>query len=358
MQQVRYGIVGLGDIFAIRHRPALAQVPAAAIEAVCDVDAARADATAAELGCRAASDYGQLLADERVDALTILTPPATHAALATQAAEAGKHVFCEKPLAPTLEGCRQMIAAARQAGVLLCVGENYVFDPLAQWLAALRDQGVLGEIRRLRFSQEWAGQTRRRFYESDAPCRNGAMMEDAIHLVALSRHLLEAEPLKVTAAIRTRQPQRQVDDGVIESQVDDAGTVALEFESAGATLEAGRNVNPGVMHLEVLGTRATIAAVSAGWTALQIHAVALGRDGSPATPLDLPPLPERFPSQESYNLQDRLFTEAVANGTPSPYPGERAMRDVEILLAAHEASEQARTLDIAPVTASSPAPRR
>ena len=352
MQQVHYGIVGLGDIFAVRHRAALTQEPAARIEAVCDANASLAEATAAELGCRAVTDYGQLLANERIDAVMILTPPATHAQLATQAAAAGKHVFCEKPLAPTLAGCRQMISAAKEAGVLLCVGENYVFDPFTAWITTLRDQGVLGEIRRLRFSQEWVGQTRRRFYESDVPCRNGAMMEDAVHLVALARHLLEAEPLKVTAAIRTRQPQRQVDDGVFASQVDDAGTVALEFASAGATLEAGWNVNPGLMHLEILGTRATIVAASAGWTPIKIHAVELNAGSATATPLEVPALPDRFPSQESYSEEDRLFTAAIANGTAAPYPGERAMRDVEILLAAHEASEQGRTLDIDPARGS------
>ncbi len=75
VHKVRYGIVGLGNIFALRHRPELAKIPEAAIEMVCDVNAELAGQFAQELGCRRTWDYRELVSDGDVDAVMVLTPP-------------------------------------------------------------------------------------------------------------------------------------------------------------------------------------------------------------------------------------------------------------------------------------------
>ena len=348
MKQVRYGIIGLGSIFAIRHRPVLEGIPEASIEMVCDVDAHLAGKFGNELGCRHTADYRDVISDADVDAVMVLTPPEHHEDAAVAAAQAGKHVFCEKPLASDLDQCRRIVDAADQAGVLLCVGENHVFSPFVRWCEELRDQGTLGQIRRLRFQQSWSGPPSAHFYHNDAPGRGGGFLEDGIHWIALSRRLLNAEPHSVTAVVRIHQPRREVAEGVVESQVEDGAVVVLEFESALATLETSWTVNPGTMYLEISGTGATVVNVNTGWAGSQIHAVAAPTGNGKPEPLPIPDIDKNYPGHETYEVENRHFTQAVLTGGPAIYSGRCAMRDVEILQAAYESSEKASAVRIPP----------
>jgi myo-inositol 2-dehydrogenase/D-chiro-inositol 1-dehydrogenase len=96
-----------------------------------------------ELGCDVAGGWQELVARDDVAAVLVCSPPDTHADVVAAAATAGKHVFCEKPLAPDLDGCDRAIAAAEQAGVVLQVGFNRRFD---RNFRALRDAIVAGRI--------------------------------------------------------------------------------------------------------------------------------------------------------------------------------------------------------------------
>ena len=346
VHKVRYGIVGLGNIFALRHRPELAKIPEAAIEMVCDVNAELAGQFAQELGCRRTWDYRELVSDGDVDAVMVLTPPPLHAEVAVAAARAGKHVFCEKPLAPDLNGCRDIVGAAGDAGVILCVGENHVFSPFVHWVESLRDDGTLGQIHRLRFQQGWWGPPTGRFYQSAVPCRGGSFLEDGIHWIALARWLLKADPHAVTAVFRTRQPRRDLQEGVVQSQVEDEAVVVLEFDSAIATCETSWTLNPGIMNLEIGGTRATVVNVNTGLAGAKVQAVATGGDEQEKIPLIVPDFDRSYPGQGTYLFEDRAFTEAITQNRAPPYSGDSAMRDVQIMLAAYESSEKATRIEL------------
>lgn len=143
--QIRFGIVGLG-----RHGARYAEhllrgdVPDASLVAVSRRDAVQGTAFAEKHGVRYYADARALLADGDVDAVVVTTPPNLHATVAVAAAEAGKHVLCEKPLARTTAECRDMIAAAERAGVKLGVGQTMRYTPL---FAALRDRiGEVGDL--------------------------------------------------------------------------------------------------------------------------------------------------------------------------------------------------------------------
>ena len=101
-------------------------------------------AGAAELGGRAYASLDELLRDEAIQAVLIATPSDTHAALAVAAAGAGKQIFCEKPLALTVAECDAMIAAARQAGVTLVVGQMQRLVPLLAEVRRLIHTGTIG----------------------------------------------------------------------------------------------------------------------------------------------------------------------------------------------------------------------
>ncbi len=312
VHKVRYGIVGLGNIFALRHRPELAKIPEAAIEMVCDVNAELAGQFAQELGCRRTWDYRELVSDGDVDAVMVLTPPPLHAEVAVAAARAGKHVF----------------------------------SPFVQWVESFRDDGTLEQIHRLRFQQGWWGPPTGRFYQSAVPCRGGSFLEDGIHWIALARWLLKADPHAVTAVFRTRQPRRDLQEGVVQSQVEDEAVVVLEFDSAIATCETSWTLNPGIMNLEIGGTRATVVNVNTGLAGAKVQAVATGGDEQEKIPLIVPDFDRSYPGQGTYLFEDRAFTEAITQNRAPPYSGDSAMRDVQIMLAAYESSEKATRIEL------------
>jgi hypothetical protein len=103
---------------------------------------------------RTATDYHMALDDPAVDAVTICLPHNLHAPVAVEAARAGKHVLCEKPLADSLDAADRMIAAAEQADVALMVAENERFNPLVHKMRELLDEGVIGQIALIQMTRE------------------------------------------------------------------------------------------------------------------------------------------------------------------------------------------------------------
>jgi predicted dehydrogenase len=144
--RMKVGIIGCGQI-AMTHIPYILTQPEARIVGLVDASEARARALASRF--HIASVYatlGDLLQAERPDAVHILTPPQTHAALAMEAMESGCHVLVEKPMAATLEEAEAMEAVARRRGVKLCVDHNHLFDPALVQAKALVEQGSIGQV--------------------------------------------------------------------------------------------------------------------------------------------------------------------------------------------------------------------
>jgi len=126
---VRVGLIGAGRMGSFHAENLACRVPGATLAAVADPFPGAAEKLAARLGIsKAYSDLHALLQDEEIDAIAIAAPARTHAEWVIAAANAGKHVFCEKPMAVTLEEADRAIAAAKQAGVVLQVGFNRRFD--------------------------------------------------------------------------------------------------------------------------------------------------------------------------------------------------------------------------------------
>ena len=143
---VNFAIVGCGRI-ADLHFPGYIKNPNARIEAICDIDPERVKQRAVEWNIpfeNSYTDYDALLKNPDIDAVEILVPHHLHADLTIRAAEAGKHVSVQKPMAMNLRECREMINAAKKAGVKLRVFENFRFYPPYQKAKQLIDEGVVG----------------------------------------------------------------------------------------------------------------------------------------------------------------------------------------------------------------------
>ena len=136
--QVGVAVIGAGGFASAFHLPNTAKMPEARLEAVVDVAGAKAKQAAEKYGARyCTTDYREVLADGRVQAVIIATRHNMHKPLAIAAAEAGKHVFVEKPLAITVPDCEEVCAAVEKAGVLLSVGFNRRFSKFSQQAKAL-----------------------------------------------------------------------------------------------------------------------------------------------------------------------------------------------------------------------------
>ncbi len=148
---LRGALIGCG-FFARNHMLAWADVDGAKIVAVCDTDAAKAQAFAAEFGAKAYTDAAAMLLAETPDFTDIATTVASHRALVTLAARHSRAVICQKPFAETLEDGRAMVEACADAGVPLLVHENFRWQSPYRALGAALASGVIGPPTFLRLS--------------------------------------------------------------------------------------------------------------------------------------------------------------------------------------------------------------
>ncbi len=149
-QRVKVGLVGAGYV-STYHARALRSLPFVEIVGVADSSHERADALAAQF--KIPRVYASLkdMADAQPKVIHILTPPATHAALALEALEMGCHVFVEKPMAESVADCDRMIQCARERGLVLSVNHSARMDPIVLQALEMIQNGACGEIRGVDF---------------------------------------------------------------------------------------------------------------------------------------------------------------------------------------------------------------
>ena len=120
-KHLNIGIIGCGGIANGKHMPSLKQVAGVQMVAFCDLIVERAEKAARDFGVPGAkvyTDYKELLADESIEVVHVLTPNRSHADISVDALFAGKHVMCEKPMAKTAEDAKRMLDAAKATGIL------------------------------------------------------------------------------------------------------------------------------------------------------------------------------------------------------------------------------------------------
>lgn len=155
--RVRLAIIGTGGM-AHHHAERFGKIPGCDLVAACDIDTVKAQAFAEKFRVPAVyTDSTELLAKERVEAVSVVAPDRFHAPLTLQSLAAGKHVFCEKPLAENYTDARRMLKAAWRAGVVHMVNFSYREWPCIQGAAAAVRAGEIGEIRHVEASylQAW-----------------------------------------------------------------------------------------------------------------------------------------------------------------------------------------------------------
>jgi predicted dehydrogenase len=235
----RLGVCTVGaGYFSRFHHGAWQRLERARLLAVCDRDRGKAEAMASEFGApRVFDDAARMLDECRPDVVDVVTPPATHAALVQLAADRGIDTICQKPLAPTLEEARAIVAHAREAGIRLIVHENFRFQPWYREAARLLEAGVLGTPHGIAFRLRPGDGQGSGAYLDRQPyfqhMERFLVHETVIHLIDTFRFLL-GEVEAVFAWLRRLNP-------VIAGE--DAGYILFRFRSGAGGVFDGNRLN-------------------------------------------------------------------------------------------------------------------
>ena len=204
------GIIGCGKIAQVRHIPEYAGHPQARLAGFYDLNQERARELAKKWGGKAYSSWEEMLADPGIDAVSVCVANNAHAQLSIAALRAGKHVLCEKPMATTLADCEAMVAAARESGKFLMIGQNQRLTKAHQKARELVENGTLGKILTFRTTfghggpETWSvdpGKNTWFFDKSKAAM--GAMADLGIHKTDLIQYLLGQTVVETTAKVTT-----------------------------------------------------------------------------------------------------------------------------------------------------------
>ena len=224
--KLRFGQIGCGDIAQIRYFPSYPAAHYSELGAVCDANAERLDRLQAVFPKAACYDsYRQLLQDRNLDAVVITTPPSTHRVIAVEAAQAGKHILLEKPMALALEDADAMIAAAETAGVSLL---PMPFDQLRTLTETKRiiQEGRIGRPVSFEATAVHNGTNHSPWFYR----RGGGVLSDlAIYPISWITGLVGAAA-RVSAISSMVVPERTMLDGsVVSCEVEDNLVVTLQW---------------------------------------------------------------------------------------------------------------------------------
>ncbi len=279
MADLGVAVIGCGSTAERRHLPVWTKLAGTRLVAVVSRDAARAQAAAQRYGAaRPLTDWHDLLADPEVQVADICVPHPQHAEVAIAMARAGKHVLCEKPLAPQLSAARAMAAAARAAGTLLFPFHNMRLLGASSAAIRLVRAGRIGRPLLLRAVMCHGGPDAtdpRRHWFLEAGSGGGAVLDLGPHLFDLVR-ALQPTPARRLRAVLLQPPDHAVErDGVVDVEFADGSLAALTLSwSQGAGRETSLVVHgtAGTLRVCLLqapdpspGQRAASLVLGEGW---------------------------------------------------------------------------------------------
>ena len=254
MTSVRWGLIGAGDIVRKRVAEALNGSHESELVAVSRARADLVESFARSVGARRwHSDWRDLIADEDVDAVYVATPVNVHAEQTIAAAEAGKHVLCEKPMAMNAAECDRMIAACRAHDVRLGIAYYRRFYPAVTRIAQIIASGSIGApvFAQMIASEPFdprPGQPRYWLVER-AQSGGGPMADFGCHRLEVLLHLLG--PVARTTSI--------VANAALDREVEDTAAALLHFASGASAMVAVTNAAAERLDtLDILGTRGSI----------------------------------------------------------------------------------------------------
>src|SRR5271157_1406467 len=236
MDTIGVGLIGTGymgkchALAWMAMRAAFGDGPIVRRAALCEVEEGLARRRAEEFGFETSTaDWKALVTDPEVDVVSITTPTGLHAPMAIAALEAGKHVWCEKPMAPALADAERMAAAARISGRVAILGYNYIQSPAIRYIRKLLERGVIGAVNhfRIEMDEDYMADAEAPFsWRSEQTAGYGALDDFAVHPMSLVATLV-GSPIEVFGEMRKPYPDRPDGGGRRQIENFDIATVLL-----------------------------------------------------------------------------------------------------------------------------------
>lgn len=323
------GLIGVGRIGKVHAEHLAYRIPRARLAAVSDVNLEAAAALGAKLGVgRVEADHRALLADPALDAVVICSPTDLHAPMIGESAAAGKHIFCEKPVARTLGEIDRALDAVARAGVKLQIGFNRRFDANFARVRRAISSGEIGDPHLLHIVSRDPGPPPIEYVRVSG----GMFLDMTIHDFDMARFLIGEEVEEVFAAGAVR-----VDPAIGAAGDLDTALVTLKFVGGalGVIDNSRRAVYGYDQRVEVLGS-AGGAAVANNHpnTAVISDAASVHRD----LPLNF--FMDRY--LDSFLTEMAAFVDAVLDGAPIPVTGEDGRAAVALGIAARRSYDENR----------------
>ena len=329
MSTIKVGLIGGGGIVDAHIRGYRAYADVIEVTAVADVIDETARRRAAELGAAAYTDFRQMILETDLDAVDICLPHHLHADAIVSAAQAGKHILCEKPLCLTVEQASKVQQAVSTAGVTLMCAHNQLFLPAVSSAKQLLDEGILGTVYEVRITDTFYNDFNPQnmgWRATAATSGGGELMDSGYHPTYLMLHLADGSPVEATALL-SRHRLRFMDS-------EDSAQVLVRFDNGivGHLVTSwAYDPPPGTERFSVVGERGSLHSDGTSLT------VTLRGSGSQT---------HDFEAVDSFVSEIGHFADCLRSGT-RPLHTEREGIDVLcIILAAYEG---ARSRTIAPV---------
>ena len=317
-KKLRWGVLSTASIGLRKVISGMQQSDLCEVAAIASRDLTRAREAAAAHGIpRAYGSYEELLADPAIDAVYNPLPNQLHVPWTIRAAEAGKHVLCEKPLSMDLAEAESLLAVRERTGVL--IGEAFMIRSHPQWLRtrALIDEGRIGALRSVIAAFSY-------FNTDPANIRNipetggGALYDIGCYCIHAARYGFGQQPTRVCGLI-DRDPQLQTDR---------LTSALLDFPAGHAIFTCSTQLVP-FQKVHFLGTRGRIE-IQIPFNAPPDRATRIFiDDGHDLFGSGI--VTEEFPIVDQYTLQGDAFSQAVLEGTPPPVTLEEAIANMSVL---------------------------
>jgi myo-inositol 2-dehydrogenase/D-chiro-inositol 1-dehydrogenase len=307
-QKLRFGVLGVGRIGKIHLGNLVNRIPGAEVVALSDVIPDELAALAAKFNLRTTfSDYKQVLKLSDVDAVAICTPTNTHYQMILDAAAAGKHIFCEKPIDLSIEKIKVINQQVEKCGVQLMVGFNRRFDPNFLKVREIVKSGKVGVPHVLKITSRDPSPPPEAYIRASG----GLFLDMTIHDFDMARYLMGSEVTEVYARANV------LVDSVFQKAGDwDTAIVTLAFENGAlGTIDNSRKAVYGYdQRVEVFGSEGMVTVKN---NTPDNH-IYLDRTGAHSS-LPLNFFMDRY--TESYLREMQAFVDAVQNNKPVPVTG-------------------------------------
>jgi predicted dehydrogenase len=309
MKKIRWGILGVAKIATAKVIPAMQRAEHVEIAAIASRDLTKARAAAEQLGIpQAYGSYEELLADPSIDAIYNPLPNHLHVPWSIRAAEAGKHVLCEKPIGLSVAETRDLIAARDKAHVK--IGEAFMARTHPQWLRAAEivRSGRIGDLRVVSGHFSYFNRDPKHV-RNIAEIGGGAIMDIGCYPITLSRMIFAAEPVRVRAFL-DRDP---------EFKTDRLASVILEYPQGHASFTCSTQLVP-YQRMHIFGTTGHI----------EIE-IPFNAPPDKPTRIFINDEAEEFPVCDQYTIQGELFSRAILENTEVPVPLEDALKNMIVI---------------------------